>query len=129
MRKRPARRHRNEIGAGVDGQENAERRRVDAGADQDRARGAAPEPRADAEGEKHRGDCGVQTGAGLGELREGGQKSVGAPPSALRRAPKAVSASKRSAWSGGATKSRKRSATMRSAASTAVGEPASRQVS
>ena len=64
MRDRPARRHGDEIGAGVDGQENAERRRIDAGANQDRARGAAPEAGADAEGEEHRGDRGMQGACG-----------------------------------------------------------------
>src|ERR1700722_19145062 len=131
MRERTTRRHRDEIGPGVDGQKNAECRRVNAGASQNRARGAAPKADADTEGEEHRGDGHLQRtahGGGAGR-RERAQKSVGAPPSALRRATKAVSASRRSISTGGGTKSRKRSATMRSAASTAGGEPASRQVS
>jgi hypothetical protein len=63
MRKRPARRHGDEIGAGVDGQEDAERGRVNAGADQNRAGCAAPKADPNAEGEEHRGDRGVQARA------------------------------------------------------------------
>ena len=70
-----------------------------------------------------------RAGARVADRRPGAQKSVGAPPSALWRATKVVSASRRSASSGDATKSRKRSPTIRSAASSAVGEPASRLVS
>jgi hypothetical protein len=42
LRERAARRHGDEIGAGVDGEQDAERRGVNAGAGQDRAGGAAP---------------------------------------------------------------------------------------
>ena len=131
MRQRAARRHGDEIGAGIDGEQDPERRGVDARARQDRAGGAAPQSNAGAEGEEHRRDRGMQrsTASGAALRRDRAQKSVGAPPSALRRATKAASASRRSASSGGATKSRSRSATIRSAASRAVGEPASRQLS
>ena len=102
MRKRTARRHGDEIGAGVDGQEDAERGRVNAGADQNRAGGAAQgRPR------RRRRRTPRRPRHARARLREspGGarsaQNSVGAPPSALRRATKAVSASRRSASSGG----------------------------
>ena len=71
MRDRPARRHGDEIGAGEDGQENAERRRVHAGANQNRAGGSAPEPDADAEGEEHRGDRHMELRA---EARRAGRR-------------------------------------------------------
>ena len=59
-------------------------------------------PKGRPQGEEHRGDRGMQgRAAAVTGRRESAQKSVGAPPSALRRATKAVSASEHSASRGG----------------------------
>ena len=103
MGERAARRHRDQIGGGVGGENHAEGGGIDVGARENRARGAAPKADADPEREKHSGDRRVHaSGIARRNLRGYGfQKSVGAPPSALRRATKASSASRRSGSNGG----------------------------
>ena len=103
MGERAARRHRDQIGGRVGGKNHAEGGGIDVSARENRARGAAPKADADPEREKHSGDRRVHaSGIARRNLRGYGfQKSVGAPPSALRRATKASSASRRSGSNGG----------------------------
>ena len=130
MRDRPACRHSDEIGSGVDGQETPERPRLHAGANQDGGRGARPEAgrrcrrRRTSRRLRHAGACGirptVRATQSAAQVRRRAAFFVAAGDEGGQR-------SRRSASSSGATKSRKWSATRRPAASTAVGEPASRQ--
>ncbi len=103
MCKRASGRHRHEIGRRIGSENRSEGGAIDTGARKNRARGAAPKADADSECEKNSRDRCMQAGGiARRDFRgDGLQKSVGAPPSALRRATKASSASRRSGSNGG----------------------------